>query len=171
MRGTDLDLTNLFASIWPFVVSAAVVGGVVLAFTRCAVAHVAVVVAAHLYSNYSFVQCSKREEWLQTLQEMTAGERPAHAGTLLWAGAVQFVRRWLRHGPVKRFLYARAVVEFYRVIRGGRSAKPPSRWWLGGQFINAFRKHTHTRALIEACTDLVRIGQQRRAQDWRPAPA
>lgn len=56
------------------------------ALVSCAIAEVVVRLAARLYTSDPTVRGELIEEWVGTLSEMTASERPQHAATLLWAG-------------------------------------------------------------------------------------
>lgn len=71
--------------LWPVALVLAVLGGVALALTRCAVAEVVARCAVYLYTFDAAHRDRRREEWLRILDDMTPAERPAHAGSLLWA--------------------------------------------------------------------------------------
>ncbi len=70
---------------WPVALVLAVLWTITLALTRCAVAEIVARCAVYLYTFDAAQRDRKREEWLRILEDMTPAERPAHAGSLLWA--------------------------------------------------------------------------------------
>lgn len=81
-----MGIRDVAATWWPVVLLLGVCGGVALAFARCAVAEAVARTAAHLYGSTSEDRARWREEWLRSIEDMKASERPAEAGSLLWVG-------------------------------------------------------------------------------------
>jgi hypothetical protein len=146
-----MGVMHAISELWPFAMTLGVMGAVVLAFTQCAMSHGAVVLAARLYSPSKFAQSEKREEWLGLLDAMKPMERPVHAGSLLWTGALHFLRRQFALPPLERIRYGVAVLKYCKVS-AALDAKKPGRGYMRREFLNAYRKHTHDREFIDFFT-------------------
>lgn len=90
-----MGLKDALAIWWPLGVLLTVLGGVSIAFTRCAIAEAVVRLAARLYAASS-AECARwREEWLRNIEDLHPAQRPAHAGSLLWVGVREATLRRL----------------------------------------------------------------------------
>jgi hypothetical protein len=81
------------------IVPAVVIGAVWITLCRCAIADLVVRLSAWLYAADPAVRRQRKETWRRTIEDMAPSERPAQAGSLLWAAIRHARSRSNRHAP------------------------------------------------------------------------